>query len=186
MAQPSHPVREYCRQRGFSERVCNEGLDYLLGTWKQTVREILEGYILGGHRGLFDEFLNDMDGRRSRAGCHSPLSGTVPGSMQENYPVKQCFSKVWNTDVVTNITRRTLTLFMPSPELKNGTAVVICPGGGFMAMSIASEGTDVAKYLTAKSVTAFVLKYRLPHTGEDATQEFGQLFADRQKSDEML
>jgi len=50
-----------------------------------------------------------------------------------------------------------------------------------MALSINSEGDDVAKYLTAKGVTAFVLKYRIAHTGEDATQEFTTLFADRQK-----
>jgi acetyl esterase/lipase len=112
--------------------------------------------------------------------------GTPPGSTQENYPEKQYFSTVWNTDVVTNVTRPTLTVFKPSPELKNGTAIVICPGGGFMALSIASEGTDVAKYLAAKGVTAFVLKYRLAHTGEDATREFAPLFADRQKFDETM
>jgi acetyl esterase/lipase len=107
--------------------------------------------------------------------------GTPPGSTQESYPEKQYFSKVWNTDVVTNVTRPTLTVFKPSPELKNGAAIVICPGGGFMALSISSEGTDVAKYLAAKGMTAFVLKYRLAHTGEDATQEFGPLFADKPK-----
>src|SRR5215472_2342458 len=105
---------------------------------------------------------------------------TPPGSTQANYPEKQYFSKAWNADVVTNVTRPTLTIFKPSPELKNGTAVVICPGGGFMALSIASEGTNVAKYLAAKGVTAFVLKYRLAHTGEDATQEFAALYADRE------
>ena len=109
--------------------------------------------------------------------------GTPPGSTQENYPEKQYFSKLWNTDVVANVTRPTLTIFKPSSELKNGTAIVICPGGGFMALSIASEGTEVAKYLAAKGVTAFVLKYRLAHTGDDATQEFADLFADRTKYD---
>src|SRR5215469_10250847 len=107
--------------------------------------------------------------------------GTPPGSTQENYPERQYFSKVWKTDVVTNVTRPTLTIFKPSPELKNGTAVVICPGGGFMALSIASEGTDLAKYLVAKGVTAFVLKYRLAHTGEDATQEFAEAIAQHDK-----
>ena len=93
--------------------------------------------------------------------------GTAPGSTQESYPEKQYFSKAWNTDVVTNVTRPTLTVFKPAPELRNGTAVVICPGGGFMALSITSEGIDVARYLVSKGVTAFVLKYRLAHTGED-------------------
>ncbi|HKV25698.1 MAG TPA: alpha/beta hydrolase [Candidatus Acidoferrum sp.] len=107
--------------------------------------------------------------------------GTPPGSTAENYPEKEYFSKAWNTEVVSNVTKPTLTVFKPSPEQKNGTGIVICPGGGFMALSINSEGFDVAKYLTARGVTAFVLKYRLAHTGEDATQEFTTLFADRQK-----
>ena len=50
-----------------------------------------------------------------------------------------------------------------------------------MALSISSEGTDVAKYLAARGVTAFVLKYRLAHTGEDATEEFTKLYDDREK-----
>jgi acetyl esterase/lipase len=112
--------------------------------------------------------------------------GTAPGSTPEDYPEKEYFSKNWNTDVVANVTKPTLTVFKPSPELRNGTAVVICPGGGFMALSINSEGNDVAKYLTAKGVTAFVLKYRLAHTGEDAIQEFTALFADRQKFRELV
>jgi len=111
---------------------------------------------------------------------------TPPGSTPENYPEKQYFSKAWNTEVVANVTKPSLTVFKPSPELRNGTALVICPGGGFMALSINSEGIDVARYMAARGVTAFVLKYRLAHTGEDATQEFTALIADRQKFRETI
>ena len=113
-------------------------------------------------------------------------AGAAPGSSPETYPEKEYFSKVWNTEVVSNVTRPTLTVFKPSAESKNGSAVVICPGGGFMALSITSEGTEVAKYLAAKGMTAFVLKYRLAHTGEDATQEFTKLYDDKQKFHETL
>jgi acetyl esterase/lipase len=113
--------------------------------------------------------------------------GTPPGSTPETYPEKEYFSKVWNTEVVTNVTKPTLTVFKPAPGTANGTAIVICPGGGFMALSINSEGIDVAKYLAARGVTAFVLKYRLTHTGEDATQEFTDLFEkDKPKFQEMI
>jgi acetyl esterase/lipase len=112
--------------------------------------------------------------------------GIAPGSTQENYPEKEYFSKSWQTEIVTNVTRPSLTVFKPAPELNNGTAVVICPGGGFMALSINSEGNDVAKYLAARGVTAFVLKYRLAHTGDDASQEFATLFSDKQKFQEMM
>jgi acetyl esterase/lipase len=112
--------------------------------------------------------------------------GTPPGSTPENYPEKAYFSKAWNTEVVANVTKPSLTVFKPAPKLKNGTAVVICPGGGFMALSITSEGTDVAKYLVARGVTAFVLKYRIAHTGEDATEEFTKLYADHEKFHETV
>jgi acetyl esterase/lipase len=107
--------------------------------------------------------------------------GTPPGSTPETYPEKSYFSKLWNTDVVSNVTKPSLIVFKPSAATKNGTAAVICPGGGFMALSITSEGTDAAKYLSERGVTTFVLKYRLAHTGEDATQDFAEAFADREK-----
>jgi acetyl esterase/lipase len=110
---------------------------------------------------------------------------TPPGSTPENYPEKAYFSKLWNTEVVANVTKPSLTVFKPSPELRNGTAAVVCPGGGFMALSITSEGSDVAKYLAARGVAAFVLKYRIAHTGEDAPQEFTALYADPPKFLEM-
>jgi acetyl esterase/lipase len=113
--------------------------------------------------------------------------GTPPGSKPETYPEKTYFSKLWNTEVVSNVTKPSLTVFKPAPETKNGTAIVVSPGGGFMALSITSEGTDVAKYLAAKGVTAFVLKYRLAHTGEDATQEFTDLYEkDKPKFQELV
>jgi len=112
--------------------------------------------------------------------------GTPPGSTPENYPEKQYFSKSWNTEVVSNVTKPSLTVFKPAPDQKNGTAAVVVPGGGFMALSINSEGNDVARYLAAKGITAFVLKYRIARTGEDATQEFAALYADKAKFSETI
>jgi acetyl esterase/lipase len=48
------------------------------------------------------------------------------------------------------------------PEKPNGTAVIICPGGGYGYLSIDKEGKNVAKKLNEIGVAAFVLKYRLP------------------------
>ena len=61
---------------------------------------------------------------------------TPPGSAPESYAEKQYFSKSWGSEVVTNVTKPTLVIFRPAPETKNGTAVVICPGGGLMALQI--------------------------------------------------
>ena len=82
---------------------------------------------------------------------------------------KQYFSDIWNTEVVTNVSVPTLQVFQPKNP--NGTSVIIAPGGALYAHSINSEGRDVAKWLADKGITAFVLKYRLVPTGEDAVQE---------------
>lgn len=61
---------------------------------------------------------------------------------------------------ISNVIEPTLTVFQP--EKGNGTAVIICPGGGYSILAAGHEGTDVAKEFVKMGVTAFVLKYRLP------------------------
>lgn len=56
-----------------------------------------------------------------------------------------------------------ITVFQPSKRSATGQAVVVCPGGGYVNLSYSWEGTDVAKLLNAKGITAIVLKYRLPN-----------------------
>jgi acetyl esterase/lipase len=97
--------------------------------------------------------------------------GAPPGSENWTHKEKAYFSKIFNTEVVTNVSQPTLTLYAPRPESANGTSVIICPGGGFHALSINSEGVDVAKWLNAKGVTGLVLKYRLVPTGDDGVRE---------------
>ncbi len=63
---------------------------------------------------------------------------------------------------VVKVTTPTLTPFFPEKGKANGTAVIICPGGGYSALAIDKEGYAVAKEFNKIGVTAFVLKYRLP------------------------
>lgn len=60
-----------------------------------------------------------------------------------------------------NIHNPTLTVFLPAKEKANGTAVVICPGGGHRNLGFNGEGRDPALFLADHGVAAFVLKYRL-------------------------
>jgi acetyl esterase/lipase len=66
---------------------------------------------------------------------------------------------------IRNVVRPTLTAFLPEKSKANGTAVIVCPGGGFFFLDWESEGTEVAEWLRARGVAAFVLKYRLMDTG---------------------
>src|SRR5262249_26433151 len=110
--------------------------------------------------------------------------GDPPGSEKRENREKQYFSSIWNTEVVTNVSQPSLAVYAPDASVANGTAVVICPGGAFFALSINSEGIDVAKWLAAKGVTAFVLRYRLVRTGEDGVKEVMTRIADPQKMQE--
>jgi len=87
--------------------------------------------------------------------------GPAPGSESWKQEEKENRTNFWNTRVVYNVANPTLTVFQPEPAKAVGTAVVICPGGAFFALSIDSEGYDVARWLTTKGITGFVLKYRL-------------------------
>jgi len=65
---------------------------------------------------------------------------------------------------VHNVSKPTLTAFLPNPSVASGTAIIVCPGGAFHALAIDHEGIDVAQWLSAREVAAFVLKYRLVPT----------------------
>lgn len=65
---------------------------------------------------------------------------------------------------VRNVTRPTLTPFLPPAGKANGAAVIVAPGGAFMGLAIEHEGWSVAKALNARGIAAFVLKYRLIET----------------------
>lgn len=62
---------------------------------------------------------------------------------------------------VKNVHNPTLTMYAPPKERSNGTAIVICPGGGHRALVYNSEGKNAALFLNKLGITAFVLKYRL-------------------------
>src|SRR5215471_10286609 len=69
---------------------------------------------------------------------------------------------------ISNVHSPTLTYFPASAAVSVGTAVVICPGGGYVRLAFDKEGTDVAKRLNAIGISAFVLKYRLTEYGHPA------------------
>jgi acetyl esterase/lipase len=69
-----------------------------------------------------------------------------------------------NVPVVQNVSAPSLTPFLPPPGKATGAAVIIAPGGAFYLLAMKHEGWDVARYLQAHGVAAFVLKYRVHPT----------------------
>lgn len=63
---------------------------------------------------------------------------------------------------LTNVTSPTLTVFRPAPGANTGTAMIICPGGGYWNLAWDLEGEEVAAWLNSAGITGIVLKYRVP------------------------
>lgn len=69
----------------------------------------------------------------------------------------------------------TLNVFLPEKDKANGTAVVICPGGGYGVLLTKREGSDVARAFNKLGIAAFVLKYRLPSDETMVDRSIGPL-----------
>jgi acetyl esterase/lipase len=54
-----------------------------------------------------------------------------------------------------------LTIYLPPADKATGTAVVVCPGGGYGTLALDHEGKQIAEWLTQRGLTAFVLRYRV-------------------------
>src|SRR2546426_4319813 len=75
------------------------------------------------------------------------------------------------TRMITDVTKPTLTLYRPPKEKDTGTAVLICPGGGYWNLYWQLEGEEVATWLNSIGVTGIILKYRVPRRPDEPKGE---------------
>ena len=69
--------------------------------------------------------------------------------------------------VAIDVVTPTITAYLPARDKATGTGIIIAPGGAFVALAIDIEGRDVARWLQAKGIAAFVLKYRTVEKRQD-------------------
>jgi acetyl esterase/lipase len=71
------------------------------------------------------------------------------------------------TRMITDVSKPTLTIY-PAPKANaTGTAVLICPGGGYWNLYWQLEGEEVAEWLNSIGVTGIILKYRVPRRPDE-------------------
>ena len=99
-------------------------------------------------------------------------AGKVP-----NYQKTDEVEKSESTDIIriSKVQSPEIAVFLPAKKSSTGQAVIICPGGGYAYLSYNWEGTDIAKLLNAKGITAIVLKYRLPNSKSNITPNLSPL-----------
>lgn len=92
-----------------------------------------------------------------------PLWKNIPGAIvSKDYNEELRRDTDGEVTGVSKVSEPTLAIFLADKEISNGTAVIICPGGGYLHLSIDKEGYKVAKWFNSLGISAFVLKYRLP------------------------
>ena len=75
------------------------------------------------------------------------------------------------TQMVTGVTKPTITIHRPVKDKETGTAMLICPGGGYWNLYWQLEGEEVATWLNSLGVTGIILKYRVPRRPDEPKGE---------------
>jgi len=95
--------------------------------------------------------------------------GAIPNSKQSDVKETE------RSGMFSGVTNPTLEAFLPEKGQSTGTAVVICPGGGYAVVVYQGEGVRTAKEFAKKGIAAFVLKYRLPSDSTMLDKSIGPL-----------
>jgi acetyl esterase/lipase len=75
------------------------------------------------------------------------------------------------TKLISNVTKPTLTIYQAPWDKNTGTAMIICPGGGYWDLYWELEGEEVAQWLNSVGMTGIILKYRCPRRPGDVRGE---------------
>lgn len=86
----------------------------------------------------------------------------IPGSLENDTYSEKVTTTNGNVSGYEKVTDPTLTVFLPSDGKATGTAVLICPGGGYGMLAFDHEGFQIAKWLNDNGIAGIILKYRLP------------------------
>lgn len=99
--------------------------------------------------------------------------GKIPNAKEVTVPENTLTFPVNGKEIhfVLNVSSPELTVYLPDKKKANGMAVVICPGGGYSGVAIDHEGHDIAKKLNEYGIAGFVLKYRMPNSGNVDNKE---------------
>jgi len=97
--------------------------------------------------------------------------GKVPGEAKEKNTAVTGASENDNIIRIAEVTDPAFEVFLPDKSVKNGAAVIICPGGGYQILAWDLEGTEIAAWLNKNGYAAFVLQYRVPQKRDGALQD---------------
>lgn len=114
--------------------------------------------------------------------------GTPPGA--QNAPLKEEAKDTHVPDagrvvhVITNVSEPSMTVVRPAAGKATGAGMIVLPGGGFGALAWDLEGTEVARWLADRGITAFILKYRVGGSDPAMQAKVAEIFAKKLSPEE--
>lgn len=108
---------------------------------------------------------------------------STPSTITWTKPESTYYSPSGSDSIVANVSKPSLTVYLPKASKANGTALIIAPGGGFHLLAIENEGQHLASWCVKNGIVAFVLKYRLVPTEKDAVAEFFEKMKNQKQAD---
>lgn len=115
----------------------------------------------------------------------SVYPGAAPGSEAWDWQETAAMGPQDGILRIANVTRPTVSVFLPESSRAAGAGVLIVPGGGFRILAFNHEGTEVAEWLNSLGVAAFLLKYRVMRTDDLAGKSQQEQMARRKEAMEM-
>ncbi len=70
-------------------------------------------------------------------------------------------NETWNGDFLNQTA--SAELYVYPAKNPNGTAILMCPGGGYWGLAMGHEGNNMADWMNSMGITYAVLKYRMPN-----------------------
>ncbi len=96
---------------------------------------------------------------------------SVPGQSEPRQTAQIAKNNSGGITRISKVTDPTLTIYHPDKSVRNGAAIIICPGGAYNVLAIDLEGFEIGEWLSELGYTAFVLQYRVPKNQLGALQD---------------
>ena len=95
----------------------------------------------------------------------------VPGKTEATHPPVVTDNTKGFVTRITDITNPALVIYPAPVYNNNGSAIIVCPGGGYSILAIDKEGYEIAEWLNTLGFSAMVLQYRVPQKQEGALMD---------------
>jgi acetyl esterase/lipase len=99
----------------------------------------------------------------------------VPGAVHHPQYTEETIKIETGAERILRIVDPTIAVYFPTKVKANGTAVVVCPGGGYIRLAMDHEGTQIASWLNDAGITCILLKYRVPSDSAMVDKKVGPL-----------